>query len=402
MDGNTIKVYYVNKYSWLSDDPMAACSTMLLYALAKTGVQATLIAEGDQTIDHDAHLQKLFSFKPIPEFRVRLFRRKLFNRVKCTPWFYLCACIFIIRNRGRKTSSVVISRNTTVLPWLVALKRLFGVTVLFESHAYHGEKTISGISNNGKRTLFGFDSQFQLIERLFLNACDGLVCQSSLQQDLYKRDFVKIPIASIPLGSVVPEITIPDNNPTGQPVKKKIAYIGNLFGYVDIDLLFDALSLYPGHDVTLLWIGLQESEHEQVRNAARARGIESSCELRGWMTHQEMIELMRREAGAGIVLYKPSLHTSAVVSPTKIFDYFAAGLPVIGPDMPSVSAYVHHGSEGAIYEPGNPRSLVKAMETVFENETNYREMKVKATEGAAKSSWENRAKDYDCFIKTLV
>jgi hypothetical protein len=42
------------------------------------------------------------------------------------------------------------------------------------------------------------------------------------------------------------------------------------------------------------------------------------------------------------------------------------------------------------------------METVFENETNYREMKVKATEGAAKSSWENRAKDYDCFIKTLV
>jgi glycosyltransferase involved in cell wall biosynthesis len=244
-------------------------------------------------------------------------------------------------------------------------------------------------------------NQYRIIERIFLNACDGLLCQSELQRELYAKDFVRIPAAVIPLGAQIHCTTSTGTVANNPPIKKKVAYIGNCFNYVDSNVILDALSLFNGLGVTLLWIGLQESEQERIKNDARIRGIDALCDLRGWMPHQSMIELLRNEAGAGIVLYKPSLHI-AMVSPTKIFDYFAAGLPVIGPNMPSVANYVRNGEEGVLYESENALSLAEALETVFENETTYHKMRAHATAAAKKCSWENRADALRSFVDKFI
>ena len=161
-------------------------------------------------------------------------------------------------------------------------------------------------------------------------------------------------------------------------MRKKIVYIGNYFLHLDADIIFDALAQCKNQGITFLWVGLQESERLRLMKEAATRGIGGLCDFTGWMGHQSMLERLRSEAGAGIILYRPSLHCSALVSPTKIFDYFAAGLPVIGPDFPSVTDHVRNGVDGAIYKAGNVSSLVKAIEDIFADEINYRTLRMNA------------------------
>ena len=396
------EVYYVNKFPWLGTDAMVSVSTMAMYALAKTGIKTTLIAEGNPRTDCKRILREHFGLEPDSNFRVRLFKRTFFNTIKCTPKFYLRACATILHHRRRNLKTIVISRNTTFLPWLAVLKWLFGCTVLFESHTYHGPHVFPGIPVVSGRKFFSMSNQYYWIERLFMNTCDGLICQAGLQRELFTRNFVRIPTETIPHGSQLRSGNYAGAPEAHRPMRKRIVYIGNYFLHLDADIIFDALAQCKNQGITFLWVGLQESERLRLMKEAATRGIGGLCDFTGWMGHQSMLERLRSEAGAGIVLYRPSLHCSALVSPTKIFDYFAAGLPVIGPDFPSVTDHVRNGVDGAIYKAGNVSSLVKAIEDIFADEINYRTLRMNAIAAARRCSWDNRAEKFIAFAEKCL
>jgi glycosyltransferase involved in cell wall biosynthesis len=403
MESDSLQVYYVNKYGVSAEDPMVSVSVMLLYALAKTGVSTTLIASGNSSGPCDGHLLKdQFGLDLISNFGIQQCKRVFFKKLRLTPLFYLRGCAHILRHRRPGSKIFVISRNTTFLPWLVAMKLLFGCKVLFESHAYHGTRTVPGMPGIGKRKLFGMSNQFRWIERIFLNRCNALLCQASLQRDLYVSDFVRIPTAVIPLGSRECSNTSGSALEINRPMRKVIAYVGNSFPYVDHDILFKALSQCKDLGLSLVWIGLQDSEKSRITDSANTYGVAGACDFKGWMAHPSMMEILQNEAGAGIVLYKPCLHTAAMVSPTKIFDYFAAGLPVIGPSMPSVTDHVRDGEDGAIYDPGDAASLAEGLRKVFSDERNYRRLSAHALTAAQKCTWENRAAMLRTFIETVA
>jgi glycosyltransferase involved in cell wall biosynthesis len=48
-------------------------------------------------------------------------------------------------------------------------------------------------------------------------------------------------------------------------------------------------------------------------------------------------------------------------SPLKIFEYMAAGLPVVAPAGDRLSSLVEHGREGLLYEPATPTALANAL-----------------------------------------
>lgn len=397
MKKDTFEVYYINKYSWMDKSPMVSVSMMFLYAVAKAGVSVTLIAEGDPNTKCDNFLKERFDLTPIPTFRVQLFRRRMFDKIKFTPFFYLQACGHIRRSRQKGKIPVVMTRNTTFLPWLVALKWLLGYVVVFESHSYHGSLTFSEHAEKPVRSALGMSRQFQLIERLYLNFCDGLICQGRLQRDLYVKDYVRIPTAVIPLGTLLHSNQLAKTAPADHPMLKRIALIGSYQQYLDPYLVMDAISICKDDGISFLWIGLQEDHKARLVEEARKRGIEHLCDFRGWMSHSAMMDLLQNDAGAGIIPYRPTLLTSVLVSPTKLFDYFGAKLPVIGPNFPSVSDHIRENVDGVLYEATSAQSLANALRSVFSDEAKYRRMKQAASEAAQRCSWDNRAEIFVSF-----
>jgi glycosyltransferase involved in cell wall biosynthesis len=59
-------------------------------------------------------------------------------------------------------------------------------------------------------------------------------------------------------------------------------------------------------------------------------------------------------------------------SPLKIFEYMAAGLPVVAPATARIPAIVAHDREGLLYDPAFPRSLTAALEALTDKRLRMR------------------------------
>jgi glycosyltransferase involved in cell wall biosynthesis len=382
-----IQVFFINKFDIEGESPMATVSVMSTHALAVSGIPVTLIAEGNPKTDTRAFLRDRFGFSYNSNYTLKLMSRKLFGKFRATTIFYYRAILFILRKRLRYVNTIVITRNTTFLPRMILL-RAFGCKVFFESHGYHGAFNIDGVQLNSKGKTFCLNSQYRWIERYFLNRCNGLICISRVQRELYIKDFVRIPSVTLPLGS--PHVNRSDQ--TGNyNIKKNLVYIGRAASFIEDKVIFEAISMCKDKTVTFTWLGLRDEDFERLRALADDNGISERVRLHKWMSHSEMSEHICKEAGAGIVAYKFEFMTAALACPTKLFDYFGAGLPVIASRMPTVEDYMTHGKEGLFYTPGSPESFCDAIETLFSDSDRYITFCKNSRDAAERYSWENRA-----------
>ena len=143
---------------------------------------------------------------------------------------------------------------------------------------------------NPERKFFCLSSQYGRIERSFLNFCNGLICITKPQQELYTNDFVKIPCSTIPLGSPPPFIKIlqPGN------IKKHIVYTGRAAYSIEDRIVFDALARCRDIDVKFSWIGLKRSDLTRMKTFAEKAGVSDIIDLIEWMPYKEMRDYINR------------------------------------------------------------------------------------------------------------
>ncbi|ACF15177.1 glycosyl transferase group 1 [Chloroherpeton thalassium ATCC 35110] len=393
-------LFFVNKFNWLDASPMATVSTFSTYALAEQGQHTTLIIEGDTAAASDELLKEKFGLAPRPNYRVKLLQRKIFGKVKSSEIFFLRAVGHILKNSPDGKRVVVITRNTTFLFYLVMLKKLFGFTVLFEAHGYHGTVNLPNLPLRPPLSFLQRYSSYRLLEQFLLNQCSGLICITRPQCQLYRADFVKIPTAVLPLGSRPPEMK---TAALPQFSKKRLVYIGRLTTHIDVDLMIQAIKAIASDGISLVWVGLKSGDIEVLAKKIREAGLpEGAFLLKGWMAHKDMAALLREETSVGLATYKPTYRSAVVTCPTKIFDYYAVGLPVIAAKLPTVEDLVTDGHHGVLYDTANAHeSLVAAISRLCTDEALYSKMQASVLAAAEYFSWQNRAKRLISFAQAI-
>jgi glycosyltransferase involved in cell wall biosynthesis len=111
-------------------------------------------------------------------------------------------------------------------------------------------------------------------------------------------------------------------------------------------------------------------------------------------------------ADIGVAPFDPARHGPLRLafywSPLKIFEYMAAGLPVVAPALPRLSRLVEHGREGFLYDPGDPRALDRALVTLADPALRRR-MGAAARERVVRDfSWEAHCAALDARLRALV
>jgi glycosyltransferase involved in cell wall biosynthesis len=70
-------------------------------------------------------------------------------------------------------------------------------------------------------------------------------------------------------------------------------------------------------------------------------------------------------ADIGVAPFEPARHVPLKLgfywSPLKVFEYMAAGLPVVAPALPRLTQLVAHEREGLLYDPNEPGALDRAL-----------------------------------------
>ncbi|WP_373056163.1 glycosyltransferase family 4 protein [Zunongwangia sp. H14] len=117
----------------------------------------------------------------------------------------------------------------------------------------------------------------------------------------------------------------------GYPNKFNIGYLGTLDFHkqllILIEVFYDLKQKYP--DLRLIIIG-DGPAYSKIREKVKQYQLEEFVELKGWIKHDEIND--------HINCFDVAVHHYAnnYMNPLKVFEYLAAGLPVLAPDIPSV------------------------------------------------------------------
>jgi glycosyltransferase involved in cell wall biosynthesis len=111
-------------------------------------------------------------------------------------------------------------------------------------------------------------------------------------------------------------------------------------------------------------------------------------------------------ADIGVAPFDPAKHPPLTLgfywSPLKIFEYMAAGLPVVAPALPRLERLVENGREGVLYNPDEPGALARALTTLADAAARRRLGAAARDRVVREFSWQAHCAALDARLQRLV
>ncbi|HUF47112.1 MAG TPA: glycosyltransferase, partial [Vicinamibacterales bacterium] len=111
-------------------------------------------------------------------------------------------------------------------------------------------------------------------------------------------------------------------------------------------------------------------------------------------------------ADIGVAPFDPARHRPLRLgfywSPLKIFEYMAAGLPVVAPALLRLQRLVEHGTEGLLYDPVEPRALDSALVSLGDAATRRRMGEAARARVVTEFSWDAHCAALDARLSALA
>ncbi len=172
-------------------------------------------------------------------------------------------------------------------------------------------------------------------------------------------------IVELPWGANVETFTPASAPPAGPP---NIVFMGSFRAWHGVsDFVRAALLLIErGHPYRFTLIG--DGPERPVAEALAAPRAERFT-FTGALPHDQLPALLQ-QAHLGVAPFNTAPHPALRAagffwSPLKIYEYMAAGLPVVTAAIPPLTAIIREGEEGALFREGDPVDLAAAIERVL-------------------------------------
>ncbi len=162
-------------------------------------------------------------------------------------------------------------------------------------------------------------------------------------------------------------------------------YIGGLMPGRGLEPGIEALARVPGLRMALVGPGA-ESYRARLRALAERAGVADRLELRPAVAPDDVLAAVRG-ASFGLMLIEPVCRSYELTLPNKLFEYAAAGLPMLSGDLPVIGALVRGGGLGEAVPPDDVQLIADAMRRLIEPAAN-REARERVRTFASRNTWE--------------
>ena len=268
----------------------------------------------------------------------------------------------------------------TLLPAVITARRT-GARVIYDAHELYPH--ISTLSRREARV-------WSVLERRLIGRADALLTVSPSLADQLTRSY------GIPYPRVV--FNGPDDEPA---VTSEVPDLRTLAG-----VAHDArVVLYQG--------GFSPNRGLETLVRASADLRDAVLVLMGWGSLRDRLEELARDcpvrfvdpvdrsllvplaaqADLGVIPYEPVGLNNTLSAPNKLFDYLAAGLPVVASDLPELRRIVLGNHAGITFAPGSVPALTHALTELLDDPQRRETMRAAALAAAPAFAWARQAEE---------
>ncbi len=364
------------------------------HALAARGHRVTLLVRPDTAAESRDPLA-FYGLEPIEPLTIA--RVPVAGPAPLRRAHYLAAAVR--RSVAPPRPTVVFTRDLGVASLLARLPRAGRPPLVYESHGY--APTVSALMPTLHARAASASAaklaRLERRERRVWGSADGYVTLTAAHaEELADRFGPRRNVAIVPDGTRLgADRTFAWTGPRAAP--PVVAYAGHLYPWKGVDVLIEALALVPEVAGRIVGGHPREGDLARVTALATARSLGSRVAFTGLLPPQDVAGAL---ADADIlVLPNTATEVSArYTSPLKLFEYLAAGRPIVASRLPALAEVLEDGVNALLVAPGDPAALADAIRRLAADPALARRLAARAFADAEQYSWARRAERLDVVL----
>ena len=339
-----------------------------------------------------------YGFPPLSGLKIRrapalgtMWLRRVQYLVQVLVW------IFEFRKGG-----VVFTRDLGVASLILQFPRRLRPPLIYESHCFSPTEAAQRSQALSTARVVSPRKQRRLMRRegrVWCGADGYIVTTTGNLAELERRFGKRLRVAVIPNGTRLQ----PDRKfETLHPIPPLcVVYAGHLYPWKGVDVLLQALVKLEGVNATIIGGDAAEPDFQRLQDTSRSIGLGSRVEFVGMVEPSRVSGLLAK----GDVLVLPNVGAEPTVnhtSPLKLFEYMAAGKPIVASNLPSIREVLRDGENAVLVEPGNPTALTSGLRRVLEDRKLAERIASRAFDEVTEYSWDCRAERVEALLNEVM
>ncbi len=310
------------------------------------------------------------------------------------------------RSLGTKRADVLLTRDLGVASVILQVPRTLRPPLVYESHGYAPDVAaalpalVATATTPSQRKL----QRLAAREADVWRRADGYVTITAALHDELKGRF-----GSRPRTAVVPDGVRIDRNGNrarsesdNRGARGVIAYAGHLYAWKGVDVLLEAIARLPRARGLIVGGHSAEPDLARTKSIADRLGVADRVTFTGLVEPAQVAQLLT-QADVLVLPNPASAISTRYTSPLKLFEYMAAGRPIVSSDLPSIREILRDGVNALLVAPGDPVALASAIDRLLTDPELAARLARAALDDVPKYSWERRAELLDAlFAETIA
>ncbi|MCM8612121.1 glycosyltransferase [Accumulibacter sp.] len=261
---------------------------------------------------------------------------------------------------SRFTPQVVVAHDLPMLPVASQVARACAARLVYDSHELYSEQEFS--ARERKR--------WAEIEARYIGHCDAVMTiNESIAHELRCRHALHRVhvISNAERATGAPPRSRRFHQRFGLPATcKLLLFQGGLSENRNLQVLVQGMRHVTNPDVALVILGDGALQQRLMRDARSLPGAQRvffhpavpQCEL---LAHTGA-------ADAGVIPYQATCLNNHFCTPNKLFEFIAAGIPILGSDLPEIRSMITGRGIGLVGDMSSPRATASLIDDLFADE----------------------------------
>jgi len=284
----------------------------------------------------------------------------------------------------RYSPRVFVAHDLPMLPVAVKAARACGSRFVYDSHELYSEQEFSDWEKR----------RWASIEKRYIGESDLVITvNQSIATELEKRyqiNDVKV-IYNAVMTTQAPTVSRRLHEIFGLSADKKIVLLqGGLSAGRHLEVLVDSIKYVKNLSLVLVLLG-DGMLLSSLKKRVQKMGLGCRVYFHPAVPQSDLLKLTAA-ADAGVIPYQPTCLNNLYCTPNKLFEFIAAGIPILATDLPEIRRIVHDKNIGMVGDTSSSQKLAKLLEEFFSNEQRLSKWRQKLAEVRQEVCWEHEGR----------